>query len=441
MALGEPVPKDFTLERFEGTEQEMHRMVTDAIGKIILDTRFQFLSPIIVSLEVRLNTGVTEIAATDGVSLFIENGFFSYPPEQRISILVHEALHVFLMHTLRGKDRIPEVWNIAGDYVVNDNVVNTFNLPLPNGGLYNPEFLYWSAEQVYALIMSTMPPERRKQLGEGQPPITEGGINIPPGAGQNKSEQQPTGTGNPTGGSGKTEKPAGNGGKVPIFKPDDVMPTPPGQEGEVIDRIHKGFTGGYGSIPDTFREYMSGLLQPKVPWEEVLREFMLEKVKEDYRFGPFRRGHISREIYLPTLDTEEAHMVIAIDTSGSISGEQLQMFLSETDSIASNGHISGIVVLATDIPYWQFEFPPMPSVGEIKSHLQTGGTAFGPTFEGVEKKFPGVINGLVYFTDGEPNESADGWGKEPDFPVLWALTNGDIEVPYGFKLVLPNPHP
>ena len=80
----------------------------------------------------------------------------------------------------------------------------------------------------------------------------------------------------------------------------------------------------------------------------------------------------------------------------------------------------------------------MPSVDEIMSHLQSGGTAFGPTFEGIEKKYPSTINGLVYFTDGEPNSSTEGWGTEPEFPVLWALTNGDIEVPYGFKLVLPD---
>lgn len=431
MALGEPVSKETPLRKFEGSLFEMQRIVTDTIAKIILDTRFQFLSPIIASLQLRLNTGVTQIAATDGVSLFIEPMFFDYPPEQQVSILVHESLHVFLLHTLRGKDKNQEVWNVAGDYVVNDNVVNTFNLPLPNGGLYNHEFLYWSAEQVYAYIMSQMPPEERKQLEGGQPREEK----WPPGTGGGGGEGG-GGTGEPTTEIGQPGKPGNK--KVPIFKPDDVIPTPEGDEGTIIDRVRRGFTGGYGSVPDEWRKYLSGLLQPTVPWEDVLREFMLEKVKEDYRFGPFRRGHISREVYLPTLNTEEAHIVIAIDTSGSISEDQLQLFLSETGSIASNGHITGIVVLATDRPYWQFEFPPMPSVDEIMSHLQFGGTAFGPTFEGIEKKYPGTINGLVYFTDGEPNSSVEGWGTEPEFPVLWALTNGDIEVPYGFKLVLPD---
>ena len=427
MALGEPVPKETPLKKFEGSTYEMQRIVTDAVAKIILDARFQFLSPIIASLQLRLNTGVTQIAATDGVSLFIEPMFFDYPPEQQISILVHESLHVFLLHTIRGKDRIPEVWNIAGDYVVNDNVVNTFNLPLQHGGLFNPEFLYWSAEQVYAYLMSTLPPDQRKQLEKGQEP--------PGQSDEGLGEGGPGGVPGGSASQGKPNKPE-RGGKVPIFKPDDVMPTPAGEEGTVIDRVRRGFTGGYGSIPDEWRKYLSGILQPTVPWEDVLREFMLEKVKEDYKFGPYRRGHISREVYLPTLNTEEAHIVVAIDTSGSISEAQLEMFLTETNSIASNGHISGIVVLATDRPYWQFEFPPMPSMQEIMSHLQTGGTAFGPTFEGIDAKFPGVINGIVYFTDGEPNE-IDGWGTEPGYPVLWALTNGDIDVPYGFKLVLP----
>ena len=35
-------------------------------------------------------------------------------------VLAHEFLHAALRHDLRCEDRIPELWNVACDYVVND---------------------------------------------------------------------------------------------------------------------------------------------------------------------------------------------------------------------------------------------------------------------------------------------------------------------------------
>ena len=95
------------------------------------------------------------------------------------------------------------------------------------------------------------------------------------------------------------------------------------------------------------------LMQPQVDWREVLREFVQTTCTgSDYSTWkrPNRR-YIGADIYMPSGITERIdELVLAIDTSGSISDTAVALFLSEVQSICTTVKPEKVRVL-----YWGHE--------------------------------------------------------------------------------------
>jgi predicted metal-dependent peptidase len=132
------------------------------------------------------------------------------------------------------------------------------------------------------------------------------------------------------------------------------------------------------------------------------------------------------------LHSRNVDLVVALDTSGSISDEEMREFLSEINAI--KGQVGARIVLlacderlAEDGP-WTFE--PWDEVGLPKQFQGGGGTKFTPVFEWADEQ-DRPPNLLLYFTDakGEFPE------HEPSYPVLW-LVKGKGQVPWGQRIQL-----
>jgi predicted metal-dependent peptidase len=95
---------------------------------------------------------------------------------------------------------------------------------------------------------------------------------------------------------------------------------------------------------------LEGLLEPKVDWREVLREFVKAtcNAKDASSWRRPNRRFLSTGVYMPSMIGEKVgHIVIGIDTSGSIGGSELAEFLSEVKAIAEE--VNPEVV---DLLYW-----------------------------------------------------------------------------------------
>jgi len=98
---------------------------------------------------------------------------------------------------------------------------------------------------------------------------------------------------------------------------------------------------------------LEGLLEPKVNWREVLRDFVKStcNAKDKSSWRKVNRRFLSTGVYMPTLIGEKVgHLVIAIDTSGSIGGDELTEFLSEVKGIAEEVNPECV-----DLLYWDSE--------------------------------------------------------------------------------------
>ena len=110
---------------------------------------------------------------------------------------------------------------------------------------------------------------------------------------------------------------------------------------------HQKIAGkGKGGIDRDFE----AMLQPKVDWREVLREFVKAtcRAKDTSSWRRVNRRYLSTGTYMPSLIGEKVgHLVVAIDTSGSIGGEELNNFLSEVKGIAEEVNPEKV-----DLLYW-----------------------------------------------------------------------------------------
>jgi predicted metal-dependent peptidase len=152
--------------------------------------------------------------------------------------------------------------------------------------------------------------------------------------------------------------------------------------------------------------------------------------RDDYNYTrPSRR---EGSAILPSLRSHQVDVVVALDTSGSISEGEMREFLSEVDAL--KGQVRARITLlacdaelAGDAP-WTFE--PWEAFTLPRQFSGGGGTDFRPVFSWLarEAAHPDL---LVYFTDaeGEFPESA------PEFPVVW-LVKGKRKVPWGQRVQL-----
>ena len=67
-----------------------------------------------------------QTAYTDGERIAFSPAFLDDLSDSELDfVMMHEILHVVLQHCFRGKDRDPELFNIACDIVVNSNILKS----------------------------------------------------------------------------------------------------------------------------------------------------------------------------------------------------------------------------------------------------------------------------------------------------------------------------
>ena len=175
---------------------------------------------------------------------------------------------------------------------------------------------------------------------------------------------------------------------------------------------------------------MGDLLAPKVDWREVLREFV-KSICAGRDVSTWRkpnRRYIASDIYMPTLVSERVgHIVVGIDTSGSIGAAEISEFLSEVKSIAED-----VKPEMVDLLYWdsavaaheKYDENDVPNI--VSSTKPRGGGGTSPScvtdYMMKENIQPECV---IMLTDGYVGND---WGGEWTAPVLWAITGGNNAV-------------
>ena len=356
-------------------------------------------------------------------------------------VLAHEAMHCALGHFARRSHRTRRRWGIATDHAVNLLLVDE-GLKPPPAALANPEFRGLSAEEIYPLI----PPDTtdktldRHVFDECSAPEQPEGGDAGSGSARARREEHGKGAGDARDNSAKqradswddagNERRAHAGGGAP---PQDLGPI----EREELARQWQSRMVSAAQqarrarrLGTSWLRAIDDLIQPRLPWRQLLARFMMSVARDDYSFQRLSRRE--GDALLPRLSSGEVDLFIALDTSGSIGEEELRQFTTEVDAL--KGQMRARVMLhACDEKLdpkgpWTFQaWEPIVLPEKISGG---GGTSFVPVFDWIASRHlrPDL---LLYFTDAEGEFPA----TAPDYPVIW-LVKGRGKVPWGERIQL-----
>lgn len=317
-----------------------------------------FFTTIVFSLKFQWDDS-HPTAYTNGIVLgFNPHFFMSMSPDERIGVMVHEAMHVAYMHMGRLMGRDMDIWTQACDHVINLQLLAR-GFELPHFRLADPRFNDMSAEQVYDILMA------EKKQGKPMPQNVMQDLRSPP---SDDSQQ----------GQKEFEKHV-----------QDIL---------IRARIHSRMQGDApGTIPGGIDYYLDKLLNPKLPWQTILRKYLRIFNKNDYTWTrPNRR--FMPEHYLPSLHNESLiDLVTFVDISGSVSDYEFTRIVTEVASVFRMMKPKKITLIQFDTNIKSVI--EVRSVQELKQVKFTGrgGTRIGPVLDWVEEHKPQLS---MIFTDG-----------------------------------------
>jgi predicted metal-dependent peptidase len=341
-------------------------------------------------------------------------------------LVLHENMHKCYRHltTWRALYEVDRsIANQACDYVINiqlrDMDTGETMIAMPrdkqtrkNIGLIDERFRGMDTKQVFDILM------KEKEKGGG------GEEGDEPGGGGEDGEQTDSGSDS----SGLDEH-DWQGAKEMTAETIKELTQ------EIESALRQG--GIYaGKVGGNMLRSVQEMLEPKVDWREVLRRFVRTSLKD--RDSPsWRKAHknyLWQDIILPSIVGKRMkHLVIAMDTSGSIQGEMLSLFMGELNKVVTTTNPDRV-----DVLYWDTEVAGHEThKGAAKSIVSKtkpkggGGTDPDcvPAFM-LDKKLE-KADALVVLTDGYMTSDPRKWAGL-GLPILWCIIGSDsFKIPRG----------
>jgi predicted metal-dependent peptidase len=346
---------------------------------VFLGKNAAFLGSLMCSLNFIWDSSI-ETAATDGVNLFWNpTWFLSLERDTRNTVLMHELWHVARLHILRCGDRDPQTWNIATDIRINNDLTaEGYSFAGVEDCCRDTQFPPGTPEEDIYDVLHTQ--------------------NTPP-----------------------SPKPVwGNSGSGQLG---DLLPGSKEAQAQAVNNVVRAvhqakLAGGAGTIPGDVETILKAFLEPVVPWENLLHQFMRDLIQEEYSWNrPNRRFP---DMYLPSRYEDEGrltHLIYYEDVSGSISDQDALRFNSEVKYVKDTYQPQKMTLVQFDTritdeitlnEYDRFE--------EIKI-VGRGGTSLVPVREHILKHRP---TAAIIFSD------LDCPPMEPlpiNIPLIWVCVN------------------
>ena len=365
---------------------EQSKELTEALSSLM--AKHAFFATLLYRL---MPHGVEEVmddsiptAGTNGEWLRVNPKWFNkLTLDERRFVLAHEVMHVVFDHPNRGKlydDRGfgPDLkpwshkrYNIAADYVINDLLAKANVGKMPHGGMHRPDV---TDEDLVDEVYCDVPEDENDDdnwdthhTGEGGTPRSEDEIKSAVAAAASVAKMQ-------------------------------------------------------GDLPGDLERWVKGIIEPQISWQEKLRNFIIAATGHDantWNRPNRRRLAMAPHIYMPgSTGFNCGPVAVVIDTSGSISDEELKAFRSEVAGIMSDARPEALHVLWTDTKVAGHDELGPDDAEEIESLKPRGGggTDMTAAFRYLEQNDIRVDNAIV-LTDGYTP-----FGEPQPYPTIWVST-------------------
>lgn len=325
-------------------------------------------------------------AWTDGKEIGFNPDFFlGLNQDERVLLMLHEALHVAYIHMERLGSRDMKLWNIAADHAINISLLN-LGLKMPEGGHADYRFEGMAAEKIYAILKE----EEQKQPGR------HSGSGVMEDLKESKETKEDL-----------------------TRQVEDIL---------VRASIRAQQAGADpGSIPGDIQIILDRLLKPKLPWQKLLLKYFRAYAKSDYSWQKPNRRFLP-DFYLPSMhSTSLMDMAVAVDVSGSVTDAEFNRIMSETGGLLRMLKPAKMTLLQFDTAVRNVtpikDFKKLASV-EFKGR---GGTRINPVMQWAEENKPKL---LLVFSDGEFRQATIDPSRHTD--VIWLVyDNPKFTAPFG----------
>lgn len=391
-----------------GDKIESRVLAEEIINKAIQEVVFRYnaYAPIISSFRIVYSDMIPTMGVDKYARLMANPEFVVKNQAYMKGIIIHEVLHVFFGHTSDVRSKLAytedeehnKIANIAEDCAVNQFISE----PLPESvilpytlakmlGLQNVKYGE-SAEYYYDLIMNN-----KKEGGKGAGKDGDGDGELQNGMCDTDKM-----------GTGKIQDALDKMG-IEHISQEEVNE-------KVLDtaqQITKSQGHQYGSLVDFARE----MLDPKVDWRPLLQATIRnaeKKVWSIHAKQTYKRvSRRSGQILIPKRYGQKISVTLSFDTSGSITSEMVNQFLSEIQNCMKYSEIKECALWHTS-NYWYGT--PEQLEKNVEKVFESGGT---------DEKCMGIAEQHckadlhIHFSDGYHGDNYGFAHPNKNIEILW----------------------
>lgn len=333
-----------------------------------------FFSDLALSFKYVWDTSIPTACVGGTTIKFNPKFFLDLKPEERIGLLLHEIMHQVYMHPIRVGNRDFRKYNIAGDHVINLELLAR-GFQIPSCGYADRQYIGMTTEQVYDLLPdSKTPPDFIPDISpENDPQETEATIENIVVRAAIRSQQE---------------------GDRP------------------------------GTIPGDIQLFIDNLLNPKIKWNQLLARYRTKFAKTEYSFTKPRRRYLP--MILPGMKGETLiDIAVAADISASVSNADFKQFVSEFNAIFKTCKPEKLTLIQFDTQIKSIDH--LKESGDLlKVEFKgRGGTDIRPVINWAKENKPQL---LLVFTDGEFKFHNSEYKKD----LIWVIHNNPkFTAPFG----------
>lgn len=347
-----------------------------------------FMGPLLCNITWKWSYDIPTAATNYKTIIFNPDFLSSMSLDLAVSVALHELNHIFRLHDIRQGTRDPRRWNEACDYIINFGLSRD-GFPVGDDWLHDPNMLIQngleSEEEVYKFLEERGDEPNVKSFGH---PDEEGDMEEFDGTEQERAAQ----------------------------------------EKELIDAVSSAITqaaltGNPGKLAGEMREFLDVFVNPVIPWNVALRKYFIE-VGGEIKNTWSRRNRRYPKHYMPKRVRDKSSLtkvMFFLDTSGSVSNEELLEYLSEIRFVQDNLKPEELRIIQFDHNIQKEDVYREGDKIDSIEVVGRGGTSLEPVWEMIEGEKPSVA---VIFSDLECYGVPD-----PKVPIIWITK----ETPYSWK--------
>lgn len=412
------------------TIENVHELVDDAVLNLVL--RLSTYAQFLVRIGYTYKDFGDAIACTDGKTVYINDRLIAeinndpirinsktgkqvdctIGKDEMVFVLCHELMHLLTITVDRAERLgIPkdfnarnielkakaQLWNIATDYAINSLLVNNqegiYTKPigkiLPTA-LYDSEYRDLTAEQIYEKLKDNTP-EYILSLSDS-------------GLGFDLDKHMEI--------------------------DDDIV------KSDLVQKISDVFgSRSNGTSDSSLDRFVSDVMKPlPFDWKSALTKYIRSWIKENYTWNRPSRAGIANGLILPSYGkSPRIHLAVAIDTSGSISNEELQQMVNHIATILSvfDNFVVDVWCCGSVVYEESFKTYTKQNKHTIKDFkiMSDGGNDMRKNFEFIHTHYKGNNPDVfICLTDGYDPTDGDEETTCP-CPVVWLIVDHPKFVP------------